>query len=184
MTLETRPSPRALRTRAWARDGARLGVLAGVAFAAALVLASAVSGDPPLLPFRWFASVIWGRNALVMLPWVALVLGALVHLGLSALFGAFYAGAMTRFFGARTMRSRSRQAVLGSAYGLLLWAVNFQLLARLLYPWLLETPPLVLAVLHAIGYGLPLGLALASVANRGGAFLPGGAPQVDRPSTT
>jgi len=47
-----------------------------------------------------------------------------------------------------------------------LWLIDFQLLGRLFYPWFLELPQAPHAILHALTFGLPLGLVYGLLAAR------------------
>jgi hypothetical protein len=138
-----------------AREGAFFGVVAGVIFAACELAAARVS-DAPLLPVRMSASLLLGPSAVgagAFAP--AVLLGVGIHLFLSATFGAMYG-----FFVELLDRERSwgYQAGLGMLYGLVLWALNFQVLARATHPWFLGAAQPLQAVLHACAFGLPLAL--------------------------
>jgi hypothetical protein len=61
-----------------------------------------------------------------------------------------------------------RQAIVGTLYGVLIWIVNLQVLARLASPWLLDTSQSVQIATHALAYGLPLGLIYAACERRSG----------------
>jgi hypothetical protein len=89
-----------------------------------------------------------------------LIAGNVVHLALSALFGFVYVQVNDRLAMADHLR-HGRQALIGVLYGALLWAVAFQVFARLWYPWLLQTNQLVQLVIHSVFFGLPLGLLYA-----------------------
>jgi hypothetical protein len=141
--------------RTAAREGAFFGVVAGVIFAA-FELAAARLSDAPLLPVRMSASLLLGPSAVGAGPFApAVVLGVGIHLALSASFGALYGYFVERF---DRERSPFFQAGVGMLYGLVLWALNFQLLARATHPWFLGAPQSVQAVLHACAFGLPLAL--------------------------
>lgn len=168
-TVTTQTSKNKTTTRHTARsvkEGIGYGLIAGVIFALMEVIASTIMGNPAITPFRLFASVLVGSEALTeMEAGNALLLGSVVHLVLSAAFGLVYGligASLTRraqvWFGA--------QAGLGIAFGLALWLINFQLIARAAYPWFLETPQLMQALIHALFYGLPLGLMYAASERR------------------
>jgi hypothetical protein len=141
--------------RTAAREGAFFGVVAGVIFAACELTAARLS-DVPLLPVRMSASVVLGPSAVGGGPFApAVLLGVAVHLALSASFGALY-GYFVELLGRE--RSSFYQAGLGMLYGLVLWGLNFQVLARATYPWFLGAPQPVQAGLHAFCFGLPLAL--------------------------
>lgn len=143
--------------------GAACGFLAGAVFAQAELVAVTTTGESPLLPFRLFASLWLGKVGLTIVDASkAVVVGAVVHSILSAAFGAIYAFAWLR---ARPIWGSSweRSAVFGTSFGFLLWAVNFQVVAKALFPWFLQASQPRQLVLHAFFFGLPLGLAFAAV---------------------
>lgn len=148
----------ATEIRRSAANGAGCGLLAGVVFGVMEILGAAVTGMPPLQPLRMFASVLLGEDALRATPMgLAALIGIVVHLALSAAFGVIY-GLVNGALSARLRTSFARESVLGLLYGLALWIVNFQIIARIGYPWFLETPQFLQAVMHAVFYGLPLAL--------------------------
>ena len=57
-----------------------------------------------------------------------------------------------------TQTSWSRQLGPGFVYGAVLWFVNFQIIARVLYPWFLMAPQFLQMAMHALFFGLPLEL--------------------------
>lgn len=149
-----------------AKEGLGYGVIAGIVFAFAEMLASVVMGNTAFMPFRMFASVVLGQDALDATPLgTALLAGTLVHLALSAAFGALY-GVILAQLSPRSQTSSARQIGMGLLYGAVLWLVNFQIIARLAYPWFLGAPQLLQALLHALFFGLPLGQMIAGAERR------------------
>src|SRR5262249_29996055 len=125
-----------------------------------------LGGAPPVMAFRRLASIVLGITALNVTPTAtAVVLGVIVALYLGAMFGLFY-GLYNSALTFETRRSPGRQAIVGPLYGVMLWLVNFNVFARWRYPWLLDIPQGPQVVLHAVGYGLPLGLLYASAERR------------------
>lgn len=148
-------------TRRSVKEGIGFGLLAGIIFAVAEVIAAVAMGMPALEPFRMFASVLFGAGALEFGPGAALIAGAIIHLILAAIFGVIYGLINTRLpLEAHT--NWGSQIVLGLVYGAALWLVTFQIIARIAYPWFLETNQLAQFLLHAIFFGLPLGLLYAT----------------------
>lgn len=156
-----------------AREGGRtvsvgvgLGIAAGVVFGLIEMVASAMMGMSPLAPLRMFASVVLGQSALqtAAVGSTALV-GVIVHLALSGIYGALYALAVGRL-GADTRTSIGTQAMLGIVYGVALWFVNFQIIAGVAYPWFATAPQGLQLILHALAFGLPLGLLYAGSERR------------------
>lgn len=151
------------------RLGVGLGILAGILFALAEVLVAALMGNPPLMPIRMFASVVMGPSALdTASPAVAILGGIIAHLVLSIVFGVIYT-AMNARAPLATKASTAQQAAIGLGFGALIWLLDFQIIARLIYPWFLGAPQLLQLVLHAVFFGLPLGLMYAGAHRRVGA---------------
>lgn len=156
MAIETRRSP---------GEGITAGLIAGVIFAIMEMVAAAMMGDPALMPVRMFASVVLGKGAMEGPLGTALVVGTIAHLVLSAAFGIPY-GLFSGRMSDPTRTSFGRQAGLGILFGLAVWFVNFQIIARVLYPWFLEAPQFLQAMMHALFFGLPLALIYAASERR------------------
>lgn len=150
-----------------APEWAAFGAVAGLVFAATAMGGAAVMGNSALMPLRSFASVVLGDSAMQTSAslGVVVVVGILAHLALSAIFGLVY-GLVSARFSTETEASWGRQAGQGLLYGAMIWAVNFQLVARLLYPWFLDTPQLLQMLMHAMFFGLPLALIYAAAERR------------------
>ena len=147
-------------------DNVGFGVLAGLIFGAGEVIATAWMGRPAILPLRLFASILLGRQALATTPaGTAVVLGIVTHLILSGIFGLVYGALLGRQPAERTT-SWGNQAAYGALFGLALWVVNFQIIARVFYPWFLNQPQFLQAVAHAAFFGLPLALFCAASERR------------------
>jgi hypothetical protein len=142
---------------------AGLGIAAGIVFALVQMAESAVAGEPALTPLRLFGSVVLGQAALNVTFGFVAIAGAVVHLVLSATYGAIY-GALNARVPPRRRRSVADQALAGLVYGTAIWLVNFQLIARFAYPWFLDEPQDLEWMTHALFFGLPLGLMYAAVA--------------------
>lgn len=157
---------RTRKTGRGAAEGIGAGLIAGVIFAAAEIVGSAVMGNPPLMPLRAFASVVLGESALQTASLgTAVVVGVVAHLVLSAIFGVIY-GLLNSTFSSKTETSFGRQAGLGLLFGAVLWIVNFQIIARILYPWFLGMPQLYQVLMHAIFFGLPVAFVYAAAERR------------------
>jgi hypothetical protein len=141
-----------------AKEGYAFGIVAGIVFALAEIITAGITANPPLLPFRMFASVVMGEEAIGFTPLgTAVVVGTVCHVILSALFGTIY-GVLNSRLPPRAQTNPNSQVGIGLAYGAALWFVNFQLIAPLGYPWFLDTPQIHQIVLHAVFFGLPLGI--------------------------
>lgn len=153
-------------TRRGAKEGLGFGLIAGVIFALAEMIGAAMMGDPPLMPVRMFASVVLGESALQTASLGSVVVvGTIAHLALSAVFGLIY-GVVNARLSSTTETSWGRQVGLGLLFGVMLWLVNFQIIARILYPWFLMTPQVLQMAMHAMFFGLPLGLMYAAAERR------------------
>jgi hypothetical protein len=149
-----------------AKEGFGFGVVAGIIFAVAEVIIAAMMDNPALMPFRMFASIVFGQEALGVTPiGTAVAVGIVVHLILSALFGLVY-GVVNSRFSLRTQADSSTQLGIGLAFGVALWFVNFQIIARTAYPWFLDAPQGLQAILHAVAFGLPLGIMYGAAERR------------------
>lgn len=136
-----------------------MGCAAGVVFAMAEILADYLLGASALRPVRMFASVVEGGYAVDGMGIAsATILGLLVHFALSAGFGVLFA--CLRGVVPPARRTWSFSVASGLLYGLALWVLDFQIIGRALYPWVLEMNQVVQAFLHAAFFGLPLSLLL------------------------
>jgi uncharacterized membrane protein YagU involved in acid resistance len=106
--------------------GAVGGVLAGLVFAGVTMWFSQSTGGPAEMPLRMMSTIVQGDGAMAA-GTTSPALGVAVHLVLSAVFGAVFALAVPRF------GTNGTVAIAGTVYGLLLWAVNFLLLAPLAF---------------------------------------------------
>ncbi len=143
------------------KQGLGIGLIAGMIFGVMEMVGAVIMGNPPLMPIRMFASTVLGHAALMETPAVtALLVGVFAHLALSAVFGVIY-GVVNGAFSATTETRFGRQAAIGLLAGAMLWLVNFQIIARIAYPWFLGMPQGMQMLMHAMFFGLPLGLMYA-----------------------
>jgi len=145
------------------RIGAGAGFLAGAVFAIMLVAAAAMNGRSPFFPLGMFASLVMGEGAVHSASSLPIVLGTLVTITLSMIFGAIY-GLLVGFLSSQTRANWALEAITGLGFGAALWLINFQFFARILFPWLATGPQLVLVVAHTLFFGVPLGLIHAAIA--------------------
>jgi uncharacterized membrane protein YagU involved in acid resistance len=146
-------------------EGITAGLIAGIIFAMMEIAGAAMMGNPPLMPVRMFASVVLGQGAMQGPLGVPLVVGTIAHLVLSAIFGIVY-GLLAARTSEATKTSFGRQAGLGILFGLVVWLVNFHIIARVLYPWFLGAPQFLQAMMHGLFFGLPLALIYAASERR------------------
>ena len=106
--------------------GAVGGVLAGLVFAGVTMWFADSTGGKPDMPLRMISTIVKGDTAMAAGS-TSPALGAVVHVVLSALFGMVFALAVPWF------RTNGTVAVAGTAYGLLLYVVNFLVLTPLAF---------------------------------------------------
>jgi hypothetical protein len=129
------------------------GVVAGMAAGLLFLLANMWYADsqdlPAVAPLYDISTIFYFTDEPTPRPENAAV-GLVVHLALSAGFGALLA-ALAPLFGS------GRAMALGAlGYGLLLYLVNFQILGRLVFEWFQEGPNQTFEVFAHLGYGLLL----------------------------
>ncbi len=148
------------------KRGAAFGIVAGLIFLLAEMIATSIHHELGLMPLRLFASIVMGSSALTRTDLgLIFVVGIVVHLALSALFGLAYSFLEARYL-YRFDGQPGPQAVAGMIYGALLWIIDFQIIARISYPWFLAAPQAVQLLLHMLAFGLPLGLLFAGLERR------------------
>lgn len=147
--------------------GVAAGLTGGLAFILVNMYAAQSAGKPPVGPFLAISTLFRFSDEPIMEPMalpVEITLGLIVHLFLSVLFGVVFA------FIAPLLRSSPLLVAGGLVYGLLLYVVNFQIIARLFFPWFVDPrgPNQVVELLvHPLAYGLVLVPFFLSVARRG-----------------
>jgi uncharacterized membrane protein YagU involved in acid resistance len=107
--------------------GAVGGVAAGLVFAAVTMWFADSTGGKAEMPLRMISTIVKGDQAMAA-GTTSPALGVAVHVVLSALFGMVFALAVPRF------RTNGTVALAGTAYGLLLYVVNFLVLTPLWFP--------------------------------------------------
>ncbi|WP_164019206.1 hypothetical protein [Pyxidicoccus trucidator] len=142
-----------------ATNGLLFGVAAGLVLALAEVVVAVATGDSPLRPVRMAAGLALGPPALTpaVSAGTALLLGGGIHLALSAVWGLLYSflDAMLPPDG----RGRWEfQSAVGLLFGIFIWLVSFQFVARGYAPGFLEVPQFPQIVLHSFFLGLPLAM--------------------------
>lgn len=144
------------------------GVVAGIFFALAATVLALLVGEPFWGQIRLIAGIVLGGGVLAPdYPLVqAIVVGTLLHLALSALYGVIFV-----YLLARTGQLRSATGLLlffGWDYGLMLWLVNYLVLAVLIFPPLTVPNQLWIGfVAHTFFYGTSLAAYLAVVRPQG-----------------
>jgi len=106
--------------------GAVGGLLAGAVFLGVTMWYSTSTDGPAVMPLRMMSTIVLGDDAMAKGD-TSPGLGLLVHIVLSAAFGITLALVVPR------LRTNGSVALVGTAYGLVLYLVNFQILARLFF---------------------------------------------------
>ena len=146
-------------------EGIGFGVIAGVVFLAAQMLASAVTSAAPFDPLRWDASIVLGFHALDSSLGSTFLAGLAVHLVLSGVYGLLYAELEARL-PAEPRRHYGIQAGIGVVFAALLWVINVAVIAHALLPWFVTAAPLTRLVMQAVFFGAPLGLMFTAAERR------------------
>jgi uncharacterized membrane protein YagU involved in acid resistance len=106
--------------------GAVGGILAGMVFAAVTMWFTDSTAGKADMPLRMISTIVKGDQAMTA-GTTSVGLGLVVHLVLSALFGMLFALVVPR------LRTNGTIALAGTAYGALLYVVNFLVLAPLAF---------------------------------------------------
>jgi hypothetical protein len=136
------------------------GIVVALVFAAfEMVVAALQMGvDAAVMPLRMIGAMVLGPDALEpTYPLInAAAAGVAVHVVLSIVFTAIFAALAPSVLGAFGLSAASSNlAVAGVAYGILLWLVNFYVIAPAAgWTWFPErTEPIVQVVAHAVFFG-------------------------------
>ena len=144
----------------WVGIGTLTGVLAGLVFALFQVIMAAAGLGPPLGKLIVMVEGVTFGGA-VSAPGIAapeIAIAGLTHLVLSAIYGAVFGAVASKV---RALRN-NRMALIGAAtvFGLLIWIVNFFVIAPAAFPWFAQTNGVVQFFAHTLFYGTVLGLML------------------------
>ncbi len=135
--------------------GAVAGLAGGVLFALANMWYADAHGKPPVAPFLAISTIFHGTKMPIMSA-PDVIAGLVLHLRLSLLFGIVFA------IGVVLLRLPQRPALLlaaGVVYGLALYVVNFQIIARAAFPFFVNPkgPNQIFELwIHPVAYGLLL----------------------------
>jgi tetrahydromethanopterin S-methyltransferase subunit F len=154
----------------WLKHGLIGGIIAGIVFAAFEMIVAAILDGPSafFMPLRMIGGIALGEQALD--PGFSLaaagVAGLVVHMVLSAVYGAGVAG-VARYVPVLAS-SAIALIVWASVAGLGLWLVNFYVIAPIGgWTWFPDgTNAVVQFVAHTFFYGTVLGIYLNAVARR------------------
>ncbi|MBJ6760804.1 hypothetical protein JGU66_08510 [Myxococcaceae bacterium JPH2] len=148
-------------------NGLLFGVAAGAVFALAEMALATAAGEGPSRPVRMAAAVLLGTRAFTpqVSMGVAAAVGLGMHLVLSAAWGVLYSLVDSRL----PPDGRGRwefQAAVGMLFGMFVWMVDFQFVARGYFPWFLDVPQFTQVVMHAVFWGLSLALLFTAAERR------------------
>jgi hypothetical protein len=140
-----------LRTGADARlaRGVVAGLAAGLLFLLANMWYADSQGMPAVAPLYDISTIFHFADTPQPSP-ENLAVGLIVHLTLSAAFGATFA------LLAPLIRGSTRLVAAAAIFGLILYVVNFQILGRLVFEWFQEGPNQRFEIFAHLGYGLLL----------------------------
>jgi hypothetical protein len=129
--------------------GAIAGVVGGLAMTASAMLLAGWYGYDIWVPLKAIAGIVLGPSAIAQIGFVAgpVVVGLLIHLGLSALLGALF-GMVTRDL-LRLPSDYGVPAVVGLVFGLMLWLAAF-LIAPALIPQLMAIAAPAFMIQHIV----------------------------------
>lgn len=116
---------------AWVRHGAIGGVIAGIVFALFEMLMAALLKGNFFGPLRMISGIVLGKQALMpdYSLATAVIVGIMVHMVLAIVFGVVFA-LLVAYVPALT-QSATVLLVSAGVYGLVLWLVNFYVIAPL-----------------------------------------------------
>jgi hypothetical protein len=149
----------------WVKHGVVGGIIAGLVFALFEMMAAAALMGPAAfwMPLRMIGAMLLGPQALEpAYPLVnAAAAGVGVHMLLSVAFGAVFALLVAQL---RTLADTDQWLVVAATiFGLVLWLVNFYVIAPLFgWHWFpQDTNPVVQFVAHTFFFGMALGIYVA-----------------------
>lgn len=156
-TSTARETIRATRDRAKAFDmsdliatGAIAGLVAGFIFLLANMVQATAVDKPAIAPLLAIGTIFFFDAMPQMTPDYALV-GLVTHFALAILFGIIFSLLVPMFSNGRAL------LVGGLVYGLALYLINFQILARLVFDWF-QNPmgpnQLFELIIHPLSYGI------------------------------
>jgi len=139
-------------------EGLVASLIAGVTFGITEMAGTMLVHGDPLWPIQAAASLFMQEHAFdTSALAVALPLGLVTHVCMTLSYGFLY-GVVSSDLRLSTRLNTSREAALGALLGAAVWLLNFQLVARLFYPWLFATNQVAQFGLHVFTFGVVLAL--------------------------
>ncbi len=148
----------------WSKHGALGGLIAGIVFAMFEMIMAAImnGGDAFFMPLRMIGAMVLGQEALMPTYDLATaaIVGLVAHMMLSIIFGIVFAVVVALV--PALAQSTGALIISTSAYGFLIWLVNFYIIARIAgWNWFPdETNVAVQFVAHTFFFGTVLGWVL------------------------
>lgn len=123
------------------------------------MIVAALMGMGFFAPLRMISAIVLGEQALEpsYSLGAATIVGLIVHMILSAIYGLIYGLAVSAW---SLLHQRVWLVLVATLYGLLLWLVNFYVIAPIAFPWFGMADPVVQFIAHAFFFGTALGLLL------------------------
>lgn len=151
--------PLAADRRSLVISGLLTGIVAGIIFAMFEMIVAALMGMGFFAPLRMISAIVLGEQALEpsYSLGAATIVGLIVHMILSAIYGLIYGLAVGAW---SLLHQRVWLVLVATLYGLLLWLVNFYVIAPIAFPWFGMADPVVQFIAHAFFFGTALGLLL------------------------
>lgn len=139
------------------------GGLAGIVFAMFEMVVAAFMGNGFFAPLRMIAAIVLGPSVLMASSplLVPVIVGAIVHMMLSAIYGMLFV--VAAHYVTILRRDAASLLIATSVFGLALWIVNFYVFSPLLFRWFENTSPLVQSIAHTFFYGTVLGSLLLAL---------------------
>jgi uncharacterized membrane protein YagU involved in acid resistance len=155
---------RTMTTGWWIKHGIIGGIIGGIAMMMVEMIIAALMGMDAFMPPRMIAGIVLGPSAMQPATPLMTALGVtmVVHLMLSIIYGLIFAWLVSRIAG---VRSTAAVIVSASFYGLLLWLINFYVIAPpagwVWFPTMAN--PVQQFIAHVFGFGTVLGIYLDRV---------------------
>ncbi|WP_273888695.1 hypothetical protein [Rubrobacter naiadicus] len=149
----------------WVIAGLIGGLIAGVIFAAFEMVVAAIMGQGFFTPLMMIGAIGLGKEALpTPKPMIGLStivpVGLAIHMFLSMIYGVVFGA----FVWGVSFLHGNRLRLVGAAtvFGLVLWIVNFYVIAPLAFSWFAMANPVVQFFAHTFFFGTVLGLLLSA----------------------
>lgn len=146
----------------WAiKHGLIGGLIAGITFAMAEMIAGAIFKGNPFMSLYGIAGLVLQTPPDQISQGTAIIVGGLAHMIYSMMLGVIVAYIVANF--PALYNSSVATVVFATVIGFIIWPLNFYVLAPILNaPWFQKEDPIQQFIWHTFMYGTVLGLYLAS----------------------